>query len=187
MLDALRSPKALIFLGVATSGIALDQLTKLWVRATLADAPMRVIPGWLDLIHAENPGAAGGFLRDFEWRYIVFGLFTIIAMGVIVDLWRKLPRSDRFVSLTLGLVLAGALGNAIDRVHKRTVTDFVRVYTEVPALRTWLAEHDLPNAWPTFNVADAALVVGVCLFLAHYLYAGEPEAVIEEAPPPSPG
>lgn len=184
MLEQLKSPKAAIFLGVAVLGLAADQLTKLWVRTALADrpGPLRLIPGWLDLVHAENPGAANGFLRDFEWRYVLFGLFTVIGVGVIVDLWRKLPRSDRFVSLTLGLVLSGALGNAVDRVHKRTVTDFVRVYTELPAVTDWLADKGLPNAWPTFNVADAALLVGVGLFLAHYLFAGEPEAAPDGEP-----
>jgi signal peptidase II len=180
------NPKTLFFTLMCVGGLILDQVTKYWIRANLElhRGQIEVIPGLFSLVHTENPGAAGGFLRSFEYRQYVFLGFTVIALGVIIDLWRKLPSSDRFMSTTLGLILSGALGNAIDRVHKQTVTDFLRVYTENPSLKTWLIDRVGTNEWPSFNVADSALVVGVGLFMIHYLFLEEKEPA--SAPPSAP-
>lgn len=170
--------KTLIFTTVCVLGIVLDQITKYWIRAHLAlhVDEINVIPDFFSLVHAENPGAAGGFLRNFEYRQYIFLGFTVIAISVIINLWRSLPSTERFMSFTLGLILSGAIGNAIDRVHKQTVTDFLRVYTENATLKPWLIERFGTNEWPSFNVADSALVVGVSLFMIHYLFIEEKEA-----------
>ncbi len=182
--------KTLIFTTVCVLGIVLDQITKYWVRAHLAlhVDEINVIPDFFSLVHAENPGAAGGFLRNFEYRQYVFLGFTVIAVSVIINLWRSLPSTERFMSFTLGLILSGAIGNAIDRVHKQTVTDFLRVYTENATLKPWLIERFGTNEWPSFNVADSALVVGVSLFMIHYLFIEEKEAAkaTPEAPTAAP-
>ena len=169
--------KTIIFVSVSVLGILLDQITKYWVRANLAlhVDEINVIPDFFSLVHAENPGAAGGFLRNFEYRQYVFLGFTVVAISVIINLWRSLPSAERFMSFTLGLILSGAIGNAIDRVHKQTVTDFLRVYTENASLKPWLIERFGTNEWPSFNVADSALVVGVSLFMIHYLFIEEKE------------
>lgn len=168
----LLSRKSLVFLAVSAVTVALDQVTKWWVYAHIDEGygEIEVIPGLFSLVHAQNPGAAIGLLRDFEYRMWVFYAFTVIAVGIIVDLWRRLPRRDWFHSATLGLILAGAVGNAIDRVAKQTVTDFLRVYTEIPSIKAWLIDTFGTYEWPTFNVADSALVVGVAVFLGHYLF-----------------
>ncbi len=169
--------KSIVFFVFAIVGLLLDQLTKYWIRANLQlhvdEIP--IIPNFFSLVHAENPGAAGGFLRNFEYRHYVFLGFTLVATYVIVDMWWKLPKEDWFMSSTLGLILSGAFGNAIDRVHKQTVTDFLRVYTEHASLKPWLIETIGTNEWPSFNIADSALVVGVLLFLIHYLFLEEKE------------
>jgi signal peptidase II len=190
--------KTVVFFSVFVLGVLLDQATKYWIRQNIGlhddDTEITVIPGFFDIVHAENPGAAGGFLRDFQYRHVVFLGFTVVAFGVVLDLWRKLPSRDWFLSLTLGLILSGALGNAIDRVHKQTVTDFIRMYTEIPSVVGVISSIPGLNSlvhrgrfeWPSYNIADTALVVGVGLFLVHYLFLEEKEEAPKklDAPPP---
>lgn len=130
---------------------------------------IELIPGLLSFIHAQNPGAAGGMFNNFEFRLMVFYTFTAIAVGVLLNMYKQLADDDRFQSATIALILSGALGNFIDRVHKSTVTDFVRVYTENPSIVAWLRDKGLPPEYPTWNVADACIVVGVAMYLIQYL------------------
>ena len=190
---------------LAPTLILLDQATKLWtVRALRYSGPalpsrnplsltapwdglrdlghsngnpaeLPVIPGFLSLIHAQNPGAAMGLFNRSDYRLLVFYAFTLGAVYVLTRMYKQLPDGDRWQSATVALILAGAVGNFIDRLHKSTVTDFVRVYTENPTLADILIKSPLHAAeWPTFNVADAAIVVGVAMYLAHYLFVELP-------------
>jgi signal peptidase II len=160
-----------IFVVVAVLGIALDQLTKAWIVANvpLGTEGLPVIPGFLSIVHARNPGAAFGVLGRFAYRHELFLVFTAVAVAVILDLVRKLPTSSRLMSTSLGLIFAGAVGNVIDRLRFHYVVDFIRVYTDQPTLRGFLVRQFGTNEWPSFNVADAALVVGVALFVIHHL------------------
>ncbi len=162
-------PKARWFWPIFVGGVALDQLSKLWVRSNLEHRvdELQIIPGWLSLVHAQNPGAAFGLLEDFEYRYYLFAMFTMVAVGVGLAMYRRLPEGERLLAASLGLILSGAVGNAVDRVIQRVVTDFVRVYSDWPPLRRRLLDTFHTNEWPAFNVADAALVVGVILFFLH--------------------
>ena len=177
----------LVFVLCTVIGIVLDQATKAWIVANveLYVGRITVIPGFIDIVHAKNPGAAFGMLGDFAYRHYVFVLFTIIAAIVIVDMFRKLPENDWFMSSALGLILSGAAGNAIDRVLHQEVTDFVRVYIDA-----------LSFEWPSFNVADAALVVGVGMLVVHYTFfddsrksgdGGDPKPPEHDASPEPPG
>ena len=170
-----------IFAVVSVVGVLLDQLTKFWIVRNLPEGrgEMEIIPGLLSIVHRQNPGAAFGMFRDFEYRHYLFVVFTIVAAGVILDLFRRLPPTDRFMSATLGLILSGAVGNAIDRLHKRTVTDFIKVYTDIPSLKSWLLTNFGTNEWPSFNIADSALVVGVLMYVFH-------QAFLEKRPEPTP-
>ena len=186
------SRKAKLFWSVCVVGIILDQITKIWVYTSLTynRDEITVIPGFLSIVHAQNPGAAWGILRDFEYRHYVFLTFTVIAVGIVIDLFRRLPKDDWFMSSTLGLILSGALGNGIDRAHKGTVTDFIRVYADSPSIKTWLIDTFGTNEWPSFNIADSALVVGIILFMFYYIFLEEeetdPEQVTDgDSPPPS--
>ncbi len=168
------NPRNIVFVVITVLGVLADQLTKWWIVANveLGTGEIVIFDGWLSLVHAQNPGAAFGLLRGFEYRHWVFLVFTLIAGGVILDLLRKLPKSDWFMSLTLGLIFSGAVGNAIDRVRQQVVTDFIRVYTDDPGWKQWLVETVGTYEWPSFNVADAALVVGVAFFVLHELFIG---------------
>lgn len=165
-------------------GLIADQASKAWIVANieLHRGKIDIIPGFLSLVHAQNPGAAMGMLADFEYRQYVFGVFTVIAFAVLADLFRRLPKNDAFMAGTLGLIVSGAAGNAIDRIRQQYVTDFIRVYTEHPQLKPWLIQTVGDNEWPSFNIADSALVVGVTLFLIHYLFLDENDP--EPEPPP---
>jgi len=168
------APKYVVFVLVTVALVVLDQVTKLSVVAHLRQGrdEIKIIPGFLSFIHAENPGAALGLLGDREpnTRLLIFGVFTLVAAAVLIHMLWQLPRSDKFQSAMLGLIFSGAIGNAIDRVDKHTVTDFIKVYTDSPSIRAWLVSHFGTNEYPTFNVADAAIVVGVALFLLYYLF-----------------
>jgi signal peptidase II len=187
------TPKLKILAFLTPALIVLDQLTKLWVVRTLRYSGRRlephtldalkwlgsdsankdeiqVIPGFLSFIHAQNPGAAMGIGIDFDHRMWLFGAFTIVAVVVLGSMYRQLADNDRFQTVTISLILAGAVGNAIDRVHKQTVTDWIRMYTDYPPLKAWLLQTRWhTNEWPTYNIADSCIVVGVILYLLYYL------------------
>jgi signal peptidase II len=178
-----------VFLLVAALGIALDQLTKWWIvhNIDLHSGAITVIPGFFEIVHSQNPGAAMGLLRDNPYRHQLFLAFTAVAIVVILDLFRRLPKNDVFMATTLGLILSGAIGNGIDRVRQQYVTDFLRFFTENPGAKAWLASYNLPSEYPSFNVADSALVVGVGMFLLHYMFLEEKEPEVPReagAPPP---
>lgn len=152
--------------------VLVDQVTKFWVYFNLeyGKDEITVIPGFLSIVHAQNPGAAMGMLVDFEHRIVLFLIFTVVAIAVLWNMYKQLPDEDRFQSTTIALILSGALGNVIDRLHKQTVTDFIKMYVEWDPLEKWLIANLRTNEWPTYNVADAAIVVGVGMYLVHYLF-----------------
>lgn len=131
---------------------------------------MDIIPGFLSFIHTQNPGAAMGLMLGVEYRLPIFYAFTVVAVVVLLNMYKQLADDDKMQTITISLILSGALGNFIDRIHKSTVTDFVRVYTDHPPLKKWLIENFRTAEYPTWNVADAAIVVGVALYLIHYLF-----------------
>lgn len=153
---------ALPWLIVSAVVIAIDQLTKAWVRHALVPyLPHEVIPHLLNWTLAFNRGAAFSFLAGSSgWQAWLFGaLAVVVSAGLCVWLART-PRRDWRTALPVALIIAGALGNLIDRVVHGQVTDFIQVY--------W-------HAWsfPAFNVADSAISVGAVLLIAFSLFAGK--------------
>ena len=173
---------------MAVVWIAVDQITKIWVVNNIRyrTEEIKVIDGFFSLVHAQNKGAAMGMLNDFEYRMAVFGVFTVVALGVLWQMYREIPGDDRFQGAALGLVLSGAIGNAIDRIDKQSVTDFLRVYTEHPTLKPTLLEWFGTAEWPSFNVADAAICVGLGMFIWHFAFLQEDEDELEPDPPEKP-
>jgi signal peptidase II len=173
---------------MAVVWIAVDQITKIWVVNNIRyrTEEIKVIDGFFSLVHAQNKGAAMGMLNDFEYRMAVFGVFTVVALGVLWQMYREIPKGDRFQGAALGLVLSGAIGNAIDRIDKQSVTDFLRVYTGHPSLKPTLVEWFGTAEWPSFNVADAAICVGLGMFIWHFAFLQEDEDELEPDPPEKP-
>jgi signal peptidase II len=181
------SRRDVVFVVVLVLSLLVDLGTKLWIEGNIAvhTGAIVVIPGFFEIVHAQNPGAAMGMLRDNPYRYYLFLGFTAVATVVILDLFRRLRKDDVFMASTLGLILSGAFGNAICRLRHPThhVTDFLRFFTDDPGISAWLRSYHLPNEYPSFNVADAALVVGVGMFLLHYMFLEEKEPEVAAAKP----
>jgi signal peptidase II len=164
-------PKYVWFGVVSVLFVALDQITKWLVVQNIPKGhEVQVIDGFFSLVHAQNSGAVLGLFGTFTHRMWLFGIITVIAVFVLVSMLRQLAANDRFQATLLGLILSGALGNAIDRLHQQKVTDFLRFYTEQPQLSDWLIRVFKTNEYPSFNVADSAIVVGVALFMLRYLF-----------------
>lgn len=155
--------------------LVLDQVSKIWVvnNLRLHVDEIKIIPGFFSIIHAQNPYAAmglGSVISDQTVRMMVFGGFTVVALMVLAKMLVDLDKDDKFQSTTIALILSGAIGNGIDRVHKQSVTDFLRIYTDYVPLKKWLIENFNTYEWPTFNIADSAIVVGVGMYLIGFLF-----------------
>ena len=146
------------FSAVIAAVLFLDQLTKhLVVRRFRLHESVPVIPGLFDLTYVRNPGAAFGFLAGAHgmWRSIFFVTVSIIALAVIVALVRQ--TRDRLPLMAFALIAGGAVGNLIDRLRFGDVVDFIDWY-----YRTF--------HWPTFNIADSAISIGVGLLAIDMLF-----------------
>lgn len=141
--------------GAALATLIFDQLTKWLVRETIEPGDVVVVvPGFFDLVNIRNRGAAFGFLNrsDIEWQFWLFLGATFVACGVIFYIVRTI-RNQPVLTLGLGMILGGAIGNLIDRIHYRGVVDFIDIY--------WRDWH-----WPAFNIADMGICVGAFLACA---------------------
>ena len=164
--------------------LVLDQVSKIWVvnNLRLHIDEIKIIPGFFSIIHAQNPYAAmglGSVIADQTMRMMLFGGFTVVALLVLIKMLVDLDKDDKFQSATIALILSGAIGNGIDRVHKQSVTDFLRVYTDYTPLKNWLISQFHTYEWPTFNIADSAIVVGVSLYLLGFLFEKDKAEVSE--------
>lgn len=138
-----------IFLGLAAVIIVADQITKAWIVATIAPgASISIVGDYLRLVHSQNNGALFGMFRESA---VLFGLASIVVIGLIVAYHARSPRS-RYMSVALGLLLGGAIGNLLDRLRLGHVVDFVDA--GIGELR-----------WYTFNVADAAISFAIILLI----------------------
>ena len=129
-----------------------------------------LIPDLFSLVHAKNPGAAFSAMRDFEGRMYVFAVFTVIAVVALGWAMRALRPEEKVQPLAIGLMLAGVLGNACDRLRFQEVTDMFKLYAGFEPLRSWTMERFGTNIWPIFNIADVVLLVGVGIFILRYLF-----------------
>jgi signal peptidase II len=146
----------LIEAAVALSVFAMDQVTKLWVLSNIAlYQVIEIIPGFFNLVHFRNRGAAFGLLNrpDLEWTFWLFLCATIAAVALILHMTRHSPfKMSLFIGF--GAIMGGALGNLADRIRFRSVIDFLDFY-----VGAW--------HWPTFNIADSAICAGaVLVFIA---------------------
>ena len=143
-----------LFLIVAALVVALDQLSKLWITAHLKLGESLPLTDRLSLTYVGNTGSAFGLLANQAFLLIIIGIAGLL---VIVLFLRYLSVATTLSMVSIGLILGGAMGNLTDRLRFGYVTDFVD-------FRLWSNFH-----WPAFNIADAALTVGI-LMLLYYLY-----------------
>ncbi|MFQ6014436.1 MAG: signal peptidase II [Anaerolineae bacterium] len=149
--------------GLAIVVYALDQLSKYLVLKYLSVGhpwnPVPLLRSFVSLTHVTNSGAAFGL---FPGAGLVFTVIAIVVAVAIIVYYRYLPKGQWLVRLSLGLQLGGALGNLTDRLRYGYVIDFVDF-----------------KVWPIFNLADAAIVIGVAI-LAYLIL--QDKGVEEEAP-----
>ena len=133
-------PVLLLAFGV----LLLDQAAKAWAVRALSSVPtVPVIQGVFHLTFLRNPGVAFGLFSGYSLP------ITLITTGIVISLlWSALkrPQRDRFLTVGLGLIFGGAIGNLIDRVRVGGVIDFLDF-----------------RVWPVFNVADTCITVGATL------------------------
>ena len=137
--------------------VLADRWSKIAIRHSIGSFDIiAIIPGWLRIMHTENPGAAFGILAEGNrWLRggILIGVSTLVLVFVGSALLKRTTTFKSALSRTaLSLILGGAMGNLYDRVVHGTVTDFIEVYHG-----TW--------TFPAFNVADSAITVGAALLL----------------------
>ena len=151
---------------------ALDQATKVaadvWLRGR---GPVEVIPGFFNLAYSRNRGGLFGYFStlDDPWRLILLTVLPIFAIVLIGMFLLRTDEPDRSTLFGLGLILGGATGNLLDRVVRGEVVDFLDVYASWDALASWLIARFQTAHWPTFNVADSAIVTGACLLMLDIL------------------
>lgn len=143
-----------LYLGLSAFVVLLDQVTKAMIRAWVPlHERIVVIPGLFDVTHVQNTGAAFGLFAGATSPYrpillnaVAFAVFVLVLVYAF-----KSPVHWKRLQLALAGILGGAVGNLIDRIGSGSVTDFLRLH----AADRW--------EWPSFNVADSAITVGVVL------------------------
>lgn len=138
--------------------LILDQITKYIVEKQIRlYEVIRVIPGFFNITHVRNKGAAFSLFSSAPetYRSMFFITVTIVAVAVIAVLIRK--TWERLLVVAFSLIAGGAVGNLIDRVRYGEVVDFIQWYVK-------------SYYWPSFNVADAAITIGVGLLVVDMLF-----------------
>jgi signal peptidase II len=144
---------------IAGAIVALDQAAKAVVRVNFElYESLEMIPGFLNLTRVHNYGAAFGLMNsaDFPFKTALLSIVAAVALSALAVYAARLPADQRFARFGLTLIVGGAAGNLIDRLGAGYVLDFVDVY--------WGNWH----FW-AFNVADAAITVGVAFMILDLL------------------
>ncbi len=153
--------------------VALDQLTKAIVRATVPlHESVTVLPGFIDFTHVRNSGAAFGILSgaDFPLKTILIAVIATSALIGVGMYAASLAHHQLVARVGLALIIGGATGNLIDRIAAGSVVDFVDVYW-----RTW-------HFW-AFNVADSAISIGVAIMILDMLGVGNGAGALKQTGP----
>jgi signal peptidase II len=159
-----------ILLWITPSVFLLDQLTKLAVERWLTlGVRIPIIPGYFDLVHFRNTGAAFGIfsgLEDGVRKPFFYGI-AVVAVILLALLYRSLQDSERLMPVALSLVFGGIAGNILDRVRLGAVIDFLSFHwgDAVAAGSLFGRAYHIELEWPAFNVADSAITVAMILIL----------------------
>jgi len=157
--------KVKLFLPVFLVTFAIDQWTKQWILDRFSYGEEQVvIPGFFNLTHVRNPGGAFSFLATMpEGLRLVFFLGTgLLAIVLLLVFLRRIDPRDGLGATAIGGVLGGAIGNLVDRLRHGEVVDFL----DFRLIGGYV--------WPTFNMADCWIVIGVALLMLQMIL--EPEA-----------
>lgn len=140
----------ILFAGIAIVVVVIDQLAKSWITATLDPGEgMTVLGDWLRFVHGQNSGILFGLLPQSA------PIFAIVSLGVtgLIVYYHRRAGHGILVTVALGLLLGGAIGNLLDRLNHGYVVDFVDM-----GIGTW--------RFYTYNIADACITTAILLLLA---------------------
>jgi len=142
--------------------VIADQLSKKWINGFLPVGQSLPITSFLRLTHVNNSGGAFGLFQGQAFLLTIVACVGIVILLVyVLFMYRRFPfLSSKVGKLALGLILGGTIGNLIDRVRMGYVTDFIDF--GVGMVR-----------WPSFNIADSAVVIGVILFAYSLIFVAE--------------
>jgi signal peptidase II len=153
-----------VLIAITVTSLAADLVTKGWAKANLEGVEskshalrhLEIWKGYVEFIFARNPGGAWSFLRNLpdSLRRPFFLVVSAAAIVFIITIYRRVNRDQWAMKVGLPLALGGAVGNLVDRIRYGWVVDFIDI-----SLKWGGKDHH----WPTFNVADIAIVVGVGL------------------------
>lgn len=140
--------------------LAADQLTKAIVaQKIIFGSSKSIIPGFFNLTHIRNRGAIFGFFSHSgsQFLYVMLTLASLAALAFVIFYFFKTPTSERLMKISLSLILAGALGNLIDRIFRGYVIDFLDFY-----VKKW--------HWPSFNLSDASITIGAFFIIFIFFF-----------------
>jgi len=144
----------LIHMGLLLLVIGVDQLTKVWARTSLVDAPVTVWKNVFSFRLIYNTGASFGIFHNHTLALTIFSILGMLAIGVFYFLLPK-TKKMRWMRLMLAMIIAGGIGNIIDRIVFGKVTDML--------------SFDLIN-FPVFNVADIGVTCGAIVMCALWIF-----------------
>ena len=168
------SRKTAVLLPVFVAALVIDQLTKRWIVARFGYGEQWVvIPDFFNLTHVRNPGGAFSFLASMseDFRQAFFLGTGFLAIALLLAFFRRLEPGEWLSALAIGAVLGGAIGNLTDRVLYGEVIDFL----DFRLIGGYV--------WPTFNMADSWIVVGVGILMVEMFLQPDSESEPPEADP----
>lgn len=168
MANSSDKPKFWFWYGLVIVLIFLDQLSKYWVQVSFLEGERLNLLPMLDFTLVYNKGAAWSFLSDAGgWqRWLFTAISSIVSVVLVVWIYR-LEKAQTLLFIALTFILAGAVGNLVDRIMLGKVVDFVLFYYD-----DWY--------FPAFNVADSAITVGAAFMLADVFF-GQQQGVSDES------
>jgi len=151
--------------------LIFDHLTKWVVRANMdVREPIDIIPNYLRISFVRNSGVAFGLFADFQsaWKPYVLAAMAVVAVIVILIYSSRMPLNRTLLQLALAITMGGILGNFSDRIMHGFVVDFIEFHVNE-------SFH-----WPTFNVADSAITIGIALLLIDTVKNPEMEEELQQ-------
>ena len=153
------------FIIITASVIVVDHVVKWIIKTNMyLNQTINVVGDFFTISYILNSGIAFGLFDDnpspFKTPLLI--VISIVALGIILYIFLSLPKNIRGAGLSMGLIFGGAIGNIVDRVLRGEVVDFLDVdfpNIRIPALNIHMTR------WPTFNVADSCVLVGIIMLL----------------------
>lgn len=167
----MRFRSLLFYFSIAASVIIADQISKSIIQALLSEGEKVSVIG--DLLYFRlvyNTGGAMGTRIGPSWIYLIL---TIVALVVIIRYFITTPHARWYIKTALAMIFGGAVGNLLDRVLYGKVIDFIDMdFPDIPFLYI--------RRWFTYNVADAAITIGLVIFIIGILFEKKDKPVAEE-------